>query len=136
MESNTGPSVIANYPTIEPRGLRDRYIGTISEKDLGATVTVCGWVSKVREHGEHLVFIDVRDFTGIVQVVAHSTVELRAEYVVRVSGKVTRRPEGTENLSLFTGQVELTETEIELLAQADPPPFSITEESKLTNPRG
>lgn len=127
MESNTGPSVIANYPTIEPRGLRDRYIGTISEKDLGATVTVCGWVSKVREHGEHLVFIDVRDFTGIVQVVAHSTVELRAEYVVRVSGKVTRRPEGTENLSLFTGQVELTETEIELLAQADPPPFSITD---------
>ena len=127
MESNTGPSVIASYPTIEPRGLRDRYIGTISEKDLGATVTVCGWVSKVREHGEHLVFIDVRDFTGIVQVVAHSTVELRAEYVVRVSGKVTRRPKGTENLSLFTGQVELTETEIELLAQADPPPFSITD---------
>ena len=127
MESSSGPSVITNYPTIEPRGLRDRYIGTISEKDLGASVTVCGWVSKVREHGEHLVFIDVRDFSGIVQVVAHSSVELRAEYVVRVKGKVTRRPEGTENSSLDTGQVELTDSEIELLAQADPPPFSLTD---------
>lgn len=127
MESSSGPSVIRNYPTIEPKGLRDRYIGTISEKDLGTSVTVCGWVSKVREHGEHLVFIDVRDFSGIVQVVAHSSVELRAEYVVRVKGKVTRRPEGTENPSLDTGQVELTDSEIELLAQADPPPFSLTD---------
>lgn len=112
---------------VQARGLRDRYIGTLSLRDFGARIAVCGWVSRVRAHGEHLVFVDVRDHTGTVQVVAHSSVGLRSEYVVRVLGAVAARPEGTKNLSLSTGEIELVDTEIEVLSEADPPPFSLNE---------
>ncbi|NNN18803.1 MAG: aspartate--tRNA ligase [Acidimicrobiaceae bacterium] len=110
---------------IEARGLRNRYIGGLSGGEVGERVTVCGWVARVREHGEHLVFVDVRDYSGIVQVVAHSTLDLRSEYVVQVDGLVSMRPPGTENPGLATGNIELTETVIEVLSSADPPPFSL-----------
>lgn len=113
------------------RGLRNRYIGEINTNDLGNIVTVCGWVAKVREHGEHLVFVDVRDHTGIVQVVAHSSVDLHIEYVVKVEGLVSKRPEGTENDSLSTGAIELTETTIDVLSKSDPPPFALSERSDV-----
>jgi aspartyl-tRNA synthetase len=67
-------------------------------------VTVCGWVAKRREHGEHLAFLDVRDHTGIVQCVVPGTVDVRSEYVVAVIGVVRPRPEGTVNPDLPTGE--------------------------------
>lgn len=128
MESISEPVTMpSEIQGLQARGLRDRYIGTLSENDLGRIVTICGWVSKIRAHGEHLVFVDVRDFTGLVQVVAHSTLDVRSEYVVQVKGKVSLRPQGTENLSLATGKVELTDTNIEILSVAEPPPFSLTD---------
>ena len=117
--------VVEGTSLVEAKGLRDRYIGSLRSADVGKRVTVCGWVARVREHGEHLVFVDVRDYSGIVQVVAHSSVELRSEFVVRVSGTVTKRPQGTDNPSLATGEIELTDTEIEVLSEAEPSPFSL-----------
>lgn len=128
MESILEPILSKNeIQELEARGLRNRYIGSLSEKDLDQTVTICGWVSKIRAHGEYLVFVDVRDHTGLIQVVAHSTLDVRSEYVVKVEGKVTLRPQGTENPSLATGNVELTDTSIEILSTAEPVPFSLAD---------
>ncbi|TAN23746.1 MAG: aspartate--tRNA ligase [Actinomycetota bacterium] len=117
--------VINEFSGIAAKGLRNRYIGSLSAADAGERVSVCGWVARVREHGEHLVFVDVRDYSGIVQVVAHSSVDLRSEYVVQVAGLVSERPEGTVNPDLATGEIELTDTEITVLSAAEPPPFAI-----------
>lgn len=126
MESASG-ALVTLAPHGEAKGLRTRYIGTLSLSDVGENVTVCGWVSKVRAHGEHLVFVDVRDYTGTVQVVANSSIDLRSEYVVQVRGVVSKRPEGSENTSLTTGDVELTNTEISALSSSEPPPFSLND---------
>ena len=83
------------------------------------TVTVCGWVAKRREHGEHLAFVDLRDHTGIVQCVIPGTVDVRSEYVVAVEGVVRHRPEGTVNPDLPTGEVELGDC---IVDGAQPPP--------------
>ena len=123
--------VIESTSGVEAKGLRNRYIGTVSTEDIGKRITVCGWVSRIREHGEHLVFVDVRDYTGLIQVVGHSSVDLRSEYVVQVTGTVSARPQGTENLALTTGQVELTDTEINVLSVAEPPPFSLQDRSEV-----
>jgi len=104
-------------------GLRTRYCGSLGALDVGATVTVCGWVAKRREHGEHLAFLDVRDHTGVVQCVVDGAHALRAEYVVRVTGAVRMRPEGTVNAGLATGEVELGDCAVETLNAAEPPPF-------------
>ncbi|HUY30201.1 MAG TPA: aspartate--tRNA ligase [Acidimicrobiales bacterium] len=106
-----------------PVGLRTRYCGTVGAGDVGRTVTVCGWVAKRREHGEHLAFLDVRDHTGVVQCVVDGAHALRAEYVVRVTGVVRMRPEGTVNAGLGTGEVELGDCAVETLNPAEPPPF-------------
>ena len=105
--------------------LRTRYCGQLRAADAGTRVSICGWVARRREHGEHLAFIDVRDHTGIVQCVVDGSVDLRAEYVVRVTGVVRQRPEGTVNPSLPTGEVEIGECAIEVLAAAESPPFPI-----------
>ena len=76
--------------------MRTRLCGTLGPADVGSEVTVCGWVAKRREHGEHLAFIDVRDHTGIVQCVIPGTVDVRSEYVIAVTGTVRLRPEGTD----------------------------------------
>ncbi len=117
--------------SFEAKGLRSHYIANLSLDDVGERVAICGWVARVREHGEHLVFVDVRDRTGLVQVVAHSSVDLRSEYVVQVNGLVSRRPVGTENPALATGEIELVETEIEILSPADPIPFSVQDRSEV-----
>ena len=88
-------------------------------------MTVCGWVAKRREHGEHLAFLDVRDHTGIVQCVVPGTVDVRSEYVVAVEGTVRLRPEGTGNPELPTGEVELGDCTVTLLNAAEPPPFPV-----------
>jgi aspartyl-tRNA synthetase len=109
----------------EATSLRDLLCGSVSTSLIGQTVTVCGWVAKRREHGEHLAFLDVRDQSGILQVVVDGTVDARSEYVVRVSGTVSHRPEGTVNDRLATGEVELTECTVDILATAEPPPFQL-----------
>ena len=74
-------------PSPEATSMRTRLCGTLRAEDVGSTVTVCGWVAKRREHGEHLAFLDVRDHTGIVQCVIPGTVDVRSEYVVAVEGR-------------------------------------------------
>jgi aspartyl-tRNA synthetase len=90
-------------------------------------VSVCGWVARRREHGEHLAFIDLRDHTGLIQCVVDGAHDLRSEYVVRITGVVRSRPEGTRNDNLATGEVELGECEVEILNSAEPPPFQLDE---------
>jgi len=92
---------------------------------VGSTVTVCGWVAKRREHGEHLAFVDLRDHTGIVQCVIPGSVDVRSEYVLAVEGVVRPRPDGTVNPDLPTGQVELGECTVTVLNPAEPPPFAV-----------
>jgi aspartyl-tRNA synthetase len=105
--------------------MRTRLCGSVRLDDVGTVVTVCGWVAKRREHGEHLAFIDLRDHTGIVQCVIPGTVDVRSEYVLAVEGTVRPRPEGTVNPDLPTGEVELGECTVTVLNRAEPPPFAV-----------
>jgi aspartyl-tRNA synthetase len=116
---------VAALAAAEATSLRTRLCGTLRSDDIGSTVTVCGWVAKRREHGEHLAFIDLRDHTGIVQCVVPGTVDVRSEYVLAVEGVVRPRPEGTVNDDLPTGQVELGECTVTVLNTAEPPPFAV-----------
>ena len=109
----------------ESTSMRDLLCASLRESDIGRQVRVCGWVAKRREHGEHLAFLDVRDHSGIIQAVVDGWVDVRSEYVVRVSGTLTRRPEGTVNDKLDTGAVELTDCIVEVLATAEAPPFQL-----------
>jgi aspartyl-tRNA synthetase len=84
-------------------------------------------VARRREHGEHLAFMDLRDREGVVQCVIDGSVDVRSEWVVRVTGVVRARPEGTANPELATGEVELGECEVEVLNTAEPPPFPVAE---------
>ncbi len=117
-----------------PRGLRTRYCGTLTAADAGAAVTICGWVARRREHGEHLAFLDVRDHTGIIQCVVDGAQDLRSEHVVRISGTVRLRPEGTVNPALATGEVEIGADTVELLAAAESPPFSLDARAETDEP--
>jgi aspartyl-tRNA synthetase len=121
-------------PPPRPRGLRNHYCGTLRAEDAGERVSVCGWVARRREHGEHLAFVDLRDHTGIVQCVVDGAHDLRSEYVLRVTGTVRRRPEGTENESLPTGEVEIGAEEIEVLSTAEPPPFALDGRAEVDEP--
>ena len=115
----------------EATSLRDSLVASISEADLGRRVSVCGWVAKRREHGEHLAFVDVRDRSGILQAVVPGSLDVRGEYVVRVTGTVSARPEGTVNDRLATGRVELTDCEVEILSVAEPPPFQLDDRAEI-----
>jgi aspartyl-tRNA synthetase len=105
--------------------MRSRLCGTLRPADVGSTVSVCGWVAKRREHGEHLAFVDLRDHTGIVQCVIPGTVDVRSEFVLSIEGTVRLRPEGTVNPDLPTGQVELADCTVTVLNRAEPPPFAV-----------
>ena len=105
--------------------MRTHLCGEIRPDHIGQTVSMCGWVGRRREHGEHLAFVDLRDHSGIVQCVINDDVDVRSEYVLRVTGVVRERPEGTINENLPTGRVELGECQVEVLRKADPPPFPI-----------
>ena len=111
--------------------LRDLFCGDVRESHVGERLSVCGWVAKRREHGEHLAFLDVRDHTGVVQAVVEGSVDVRSEYVVRVTGTVTPRPEGTINERLATGAVELSDCQVEVLAVAEAPPFQLDERVEI-----
>jgi aspartyl-tRNA synthetase len=105
--------------------MRTHSCGALRPADIGQTVSLCGWVARRREHGEKLAFVDLRDHTGITQCVVDNDVDVRSEYVVRITGVVRARPEGTVNAGLPTGEVELGDCVVEVLRKADPPPFPI-----------
>jgi aspartyl-tRNA synthetase len=108
-------------------GYRTHRAGELRAPDAGDQVTLAGWVARRRDHGG-VVFIDLRDASGVVQVVmreedlAH---DLRAEYCVRVTGEVRRRPEGNENPELPTGGIEVSASEVEVLSESAPLPFPV-----------
>jgi len=104
--------------------MRTGLCGRLGLDDVGRRVRLCGWVARRREHGEHLAFVDLRDYSGVVQCVVDRAVEVRGEDVVAVEGIVRRRPEGTANPRLATGEVEIAECRIERLAAAQTPPLS------------
>ena len=105
--------------------MRTDHCGTLRATDIGREVSVCGWVARRREHGEHLAFIDLRDHTGLIQCVVDGAHDLRSEYVVRVTGVVRQRPDGTTNPNLPTGEVEIGDCSVEILNIAEPPPFQL-----------
>jgi aspartyl-tRNA synthetase len=113
--------------------IRSHEAGSLRASDAGEQVRLAGWVARRRDHGG-VVFIDLRDGSGIVQVVlrqedvAH---DLRAEFCVLVTGAVQRRPAGNENPELATGDVEVVATGLEVLSQADPLPFPIESGAEL-----
>jgi aspartyl-tRNA synthetase len=108
-------------------GMRTHHCGTLTTDHVGQTVSVCGWVQSRREHSEHLAFVDLRDHTGIVQCVVDHAHDLRSEYVLRITGTVRVRPEGTVNPKLPTGEVEIADCDVEVLGAAEPPPFQVTD---------
>ncbi|MBI2856429.1 MAG: aspartate--tRNA ligase, partial [Chloroflexi bacterium] len=112
--------------------------GALRKADVGTEVTLAGWVHRRRDHGG-LIFIDLRDWKGLVQVVfspevapqVHNTAQdLRNEWVLRVKGTVGQRPAGTENSRIPTGEVEVVAKELEVLNASKTPPFSIEEEAR------
>jgi len=106
--------------------IRTDYCGRLSVDDIGKTVTVCGWVSKRREHGEFLAFVDLRDRTGMIQCVVDHAHDIRSEYVLAITGTVRERPAETVNEELSTGSIEIGDATVEVLSQAEPPPFQIS----------
>ena len=107
--------------------LRTHQCGELRAEHIGSTVTLAGWVATRREHGHALAFVDVRDHTGVTQCVVDNTVDVRPEYVVRVTGVVAARPDENVNPRLPTGEVEIQDCEVEVLSVAEPPPFPISE---------
>jgi aspartyl-tRNA synthetase len=105
--------------------MRTHMCGELRADHIGQTVSLTGWVARRREHGEHLAFVDLRDHSGITQCVVNDDVDVRSEYVVRVTGVVRARPDGTVNENLSTGEVEIGDCEVEILRKAVPPPFPI-----------
>jgi aspartyl-tRNA synthetase len=107
--------------------MRTDLCGDLRTDDVGRRVSLCGWVARRREHGEHLAFVDLRDRTGIIQCVVDGAHDLRSEYVLRITGTVRVRPEGTVNPDLPTGEVEVGDCTVEILNAAEPPPFPVTD---------
>ena len=122
--------------------MRTDYCGNITAEYLDQTVTLCGWVHRRRDHGG-VIFIDMRDREGLVQIVCNpeetgtfrTAEKLRNEFVLRVAGKVRRRPEGASNPELKTGEIEVVAAEIEILNPSVPPPFQLDEEHLSENVR-
>ncbi|MDD3465702.1 MAG: aspartate--tRNA ligase [Campylobacterales bacterium] len=113
--------------------MRTHYCGEVTTNEIGSEITVCGWVNSYRDHGE-LVFIDLRDKSGLVQLVcdpkdsanAHkAATEVRDEFVLIAKGKVRKRGEGLENPKLKTGALEIVVTELTIENKSPTPPFQI-----------
>jgi aspartyl-tRNA synthetase len=118
----------------QPTALRSHLCGVLRPADIGSTVRLCGWVSRRREHGEHLAFVDLRDHSGIIQCVIDNLVDVRSEWVIRVSGTVRHRPDGTVNDRLDTGEIEIGDCTVEILNEAEPPPFSVDDRDDSDEP--
>lgn len=115
--------------------MRSLYCGELNATHLDQQVTLCGWVHRRRDHGG-VIFVDLRDHRGIAQVVFDPDTEqtfavaerIRNEYVLQVTGRVRRRPEGTENPDMATGEVEVLGLELTVLNSAETPPFQLDDE--------
>ncbi len=119
--------------------LKSHSCGELRKEQVGAEVTLAGWVNRRRDRGG-LIFIDLRDWDGMVQVVFNPEIagschqvasEMRSEYVVRVKGEVALRPVGTENPKLATGDIEITARDAEILNPSRTPPFYINEDTEV-----
>lgn len=119
---------------------RDKYCAEVNEEEIGKRLSLCGWVYRRRDHGG-LIFIDLRDRSGIIQVVFNPEIsaethkkahEIRTEYVIAVKGTLRRRPEGTENPELSTGTVELWAEELNILNLCKTLPFQIDETEEIS----
>ena len=120
--------------------LRTHTCGQLTAKDFGTEVTLCGWVHNRRDHGK-LIFIDLRDRWGLTQVTMIprdlgddyvKAKDLRSEFVLKVTGKVNKRPEGTINPKLATGEIEVIAAKLEILNPSATPPFEIIDELNVT----
>ena len=111
--------------------LRTRTAGSLRASDIGQVVTLTGWVDRRRDHGG-VAFIDLRDSSGIAQVVIREEVahDLRAEYVLAVTGEVSARPEGNANPNLPTGEIEVVVSDVEILNAAAPLPFQVSDHAE------
>jgi aspartyl-tRNA synthetase len=112
---------------------RTHHCNQLRKSDIGQTITLAGWVNTNRDH-QGVIFIDLRDREGVTQVVfrpeeypevAQTAHKLRSEDVIQITGKVTARPAGAENLKLATGEIEVTASELKILNKADVPPFPL-----------
>jgi aspartyl-tRNA synthetase len=119
--------------------LRTHGCGDVRAEHIGETLTVAGWVNRRRDHGG-VTFIDLRDRSGVVQIVAnpetspeaHALIsDARSEWVLQIEGKVRMRPEGMQNPELPTGEIEIEAQSIQILNAARTPPFSINEETEV-----
>jgi aspartyl-tRNA synthetase len=117
--------------------MRSHYAGALRAEHIGATVAAGGWVAHRRDHGG-IIFLDIRDAAGIVQVVVDPSLagcemghRLRAEWVVRIEGEVRHRPEGTVNPDLPTGEVEISAQRVEVLNEAEAPPFPLDDRADV-----
>ncbi len=118
------------------KGMRTHFCGELRKDDSGSEVTLMGWVRRRRDHGG-LIFVDLRDRYGLTQVVFNPQMaddlfnlaeKLSVEDVLKITGKVGERPEGTVNPDLDTGAIEVTAESLEILSEAETPPFEIKEE--------
>ena len=107
--------------------MRTHQCGELRPEHIGQTVTLAGWVATRREHGSSLAFVDVRDHTGVTQCVVDNSVDVRSEFVVRVTGTVAARPAENVNDKLPTGGIEIQDCQVEVLNAAEAPPFPISE---------
>ena len=118
--------------------MRSHYCGELNESNIDETVTLCGWVHRRRDHGG-VIFLDMRDRDGITQVVFDpDTVEsfalaeqVRNEFVIQIQGLVRSRPEGTQNLDMATGKIEVLGKELSILNAAETPPFQLDEHMEV-----
>ena len=116
--------------------MRTHYCGKVSAADLGKTVVLCGWAHRRRDHGG-VIFIDLRDREGLVQIVSDpdrkasfaNAETVRNEFVLKVTGLVRRRPEGTVNANMFSGEIEVLAHDIEILNPSLTPPFQLDDEN-------
>jgi aspartyl-tRNA synthetase len=118
----------------QPTAMRSHLCGVLRPDAVGTEVRLCGWVARRREHGEHLAFVDLRDHSGIVQCVIDHATDVRSEWVIAVTGTLRLRPEGTVNPDLGTGEVEVGDCRVEVLNEAEPPPFSVDDRAESDEP--
>lgn len=115
--------------------MRSHYCGHVNELLVDQEVELCGWVHRRRDHGG-VIFVDLRDREGLVQIVFDpdrhemfaAAERIRSEYVLRVVGRVRLRPEGTVNSDMATGQIEVLALDLEVLSQAETPPFQLDDD--------
>ncbi len=111
--------------------MRTDRCGDLRVDDVDRRVTLCGWVDRRREHGEHLAFVDLRDRSGVVQLVIDGAHDLRSEFVLQVTGTVRRRPADTANDSLPTGAVEIDVSRVTVLSTSEPLPFPLDDRTDV-----